>query len=122
MTTPLVAMAVHSDELQLTNRLKDSRSPYVGISFRSLHDCHSHLDQVRSHMNNPVAWQMWDPEALDLARKHNRLLFLSIGYAACHCTQALLDRRTRSALILTENKGAMSWNERASSLQTLLTS
>ena len=58
-------------------------------------------------MNNPVAWQMWDSEALDLARKHNRLLFLSIGYAACHCTQAPLDLRTGSALILTGDKGAM---------------
>ena len=37
-------------------------------------------------MNNPVAWQLWDPETLDLAKKHNRLLFVSIGYAACHCT------------------------------------
>lgn len=36
-------------------------------------------------MNNPVAWQMWTPEALGLAKKHNRLLFVSIGYAACHC-------------------------------------
>lgn len=35
-------------------------------------------------MNNPVAWQTWGPEALGLAKKHNRLLFLSIGYAACH--------------------------------------
>ncbi|KAK4698020.1 uncharacterized protein P7C71_g137, partial [Lecanoromycetidae sp. Uapishka_2] len=35
-------------------------------------------------MNNPVAWQIWGPEALGLAKKHNRLLFLSIGYAACH--------------------------------------
>ena len=37
-------------------------------------------------MNNPVAWQMWDAEALALAKKFNRLLFVSIGYAACHCT------------------------------------
>ena len=37
-------------------------------------------------MKNPVAWQMWCPEALGLAKKHNRLLFVSIGYAACHCT------------------------------------
>ena len=37
-------------------------------------------------MNNPVAWQEWGEEALALARKHNRLLFISIGYAACHCT------------------------------------
>ena len=38
-------------------------------------------------MKNPVAWQMWGPEALDLARNYNRLLFLSIGYAACHCME-----------------------------------
>jgi len=36
-------------------------------------------------MNNPVAWQMWGPEAIALAKKSNRLLFVSIGYAACHC-------------------------------------
>ena len=36
-------------------------------------------------MHNPVAWQMWGPEALALAKKSNSLLFVSIGYAACHC-------------------------------------
>ncbi|KAF2085745.1 hypothetical protein K490DRAFT_45722 [Saccharata proteae CBS 121410] len=54
-------------DLKLTNRLNESRSPYV-----------------RGHMNNPVAWQMWDDEAIALAKKTNRLLFVSIGYAACH--------------------------------------
>lgn len=41
--------------------------------------------QVRGHKNNPVAWQEWDQEALSLAKTYNRLLFVSIGYAACHC-------------------------------------
>ncbi|KAK8212572.1 Six-hairpin glycosidase-like protein [Phyllosticta capitalensis] len=54
-------------DIQLTNRLSESRSPYV-----------------RGHMNNPVAWQLWGPEAIALAKKTNRLLFVSIGYAACH--------------------------------------
>ena len=35
-------------------------------------------------MHNPVAWQNWSPEAISLAKEHNRLLFVSIGYAACH--------------------------------------
>lgn len=35
-------------------------------------------------MNNPVAWQMWGPEAIAMAKQSNRLLFISIGYAACH--------------------------------------
>ncbi|KAL5121443.1 hypothetical protein ACEQ8H_000514 [Pleosporales sp. CAS-2024a] len=61
------ASAPSGDGLPLTNRLKESRSPYV-----------------RGHMNNPVAWQPWGPEALELAKKSNRLIFVSIGYAACH--------------------------------------
>jgi uncharacterized protein YyaL (SSP411 family) len=36
-------------------------------------------------MDNPVAWQMWTPEALALAKKLDKLLFVSIGYSACHC-------------------------------------
>ena len=56
------------EDLKLVNRLGESRSPYV-----------------RGHMNNPVAWQMWNKEALALAKKTNKLLFVSIGYAACHC-------------------------------------
>jgi hypothetical protein len=58
-------------EVKLVNRLSESRSPYV-----------------RGHMDNPVAWQMWTPEALALAKKTDRLLFVSIGYSACHCMSA----------------------------------
>lgn len=36
-------------------------------------------------MHNPVAWQLWDQKAVELAKKYNRLIFLSIGYSACHC-------------------------------------
>jgi uncharacterized protein YyaL (SSP411 family) len=36
-------------------------------------------------MHNPVAWQLWDSKAIELAKKHNRLIFVSIGYSACHC-------------------------------------
>ncbi|KAF2463618.1 uncharacterized protein BDR25DRAFT_307650 [Lindgomyces ingoldianus] len=61
------ASAAPGDDLKLVNRLNESRSPYV-----------------RGHMNNPVAWQMWGPEAITLAKKSNRLMFVSIGYAACH--------------------------------------
>ncbi|KAI9652313.1 MAG: hypothetical protein M1829_001675 [Trizodia sp. TS-e1964] len=40
--------------------------------------------QLREHMNNPVAWQLWGEEAFSLAKKHNRLMFVSFGFAACH--------------------------------------
>lgn len=36
-------------------------------------------------MHNPVAWQLWGDEAIELAKKENKLLFVSIGYSACHC-------------------------------------
>lgn len=52
---------------KLVNRLGASKSPYV-----------------RAHGHNPVAWQLWDAESMELARRHNRLIFLSIGYSACH--------------------------------------
>jgi hypothetical protein len=68
--------------LKLVNRLSESRSPYV-----------------RGHMNNPVAWQMWTPETLELAKKHDRLIFVSIGYAACHCTYLV---RPDAHFVLTE--------------------
>ncbi|KAF2716806.1 hypothetical protein K431DRAFT_234548 [Polychaeton citri CBS 116435] len=53
--------------VSLTNRCSESKSPYV-----------------RSHVDNPTAWQLWTPETLELARRTNRLLFVSIGYSACH--------------------------------------
>jgi Protein of unknown function, DUF255 len=77
------------EPLKLKNRLNESRSPYVSVLIALLARLYSppspDTNQVRGHMNNPVAWQMWEPEALALAKKHDRLLFVSIGYAACHC-------------------------------------
>lgn len=55
------------EKVVLTNRANESRSPYV-----------------RAHATNPVAWQLWGDEAIELARRENRLLFISIGYSACH--------------------------------------
>ncbi|KFX95617.1 hypothetical protein O988_05718, partial [Pseudogymnoascus sp. VKM F-3808] len=52
---------------ELKNRAAESRSPYV-----------------RGHRNNPVAWQIFGDEAIQLAKKENKLLFISIGYSACH--------------------------------------
>ena len=36
------------------------------------------------HAHNPVEWYPWGPEALQKARDENKLLIISIGYAACH--------------------------------------
>jgi uncharacterized protein YyaL (SSP411 family) len=36
------------------------------------------------HQHNPVHWRPWGPAALDEARRLDRPILLSIGYAACH--------------------------------------
>ncbi len=36
------------------------------------------------HAQNPVDWYPWGPEAFEKARRENKPIFLSIGYAACH--------------------------------------
>ena len=49
------------------NRLAQTSSPYL-----------------LQHKNNPVDWWPWCPQALDEARRLNKPILLSIGYAACH--------------------------------------
>ena len=49
------------------NRLGKESSPYL-----------------RQHQYNPVDWYPWGPEALALAKKLDKPIFLSIGYSACH--------------------------------------
>jgi uncharacterized protein YyaL (SSP411 family) len=50
-----------------TNRLINENSPYL-----------------LSHAHNPVDWYPWSKEALEKARREDKPIFLSIGYAACH--------------------------------------
>lgn len=51
----------------LQSRVKDSSSPYV-----------------RAQAKTPVAWQLFDQAAVDLAKKQNKLIFLHVGFLACH--------------------------------------
>ena len=39
---------------------------------------------LRQHMHNPVDWRPWGDDALQLARKLDRPLLVSVGYSACH--------------------------------------
>ncbi len=50
-----------------TNSLIDETSPYL-----------------LQHAHNPVDWHAWNDETLALAKKENKLILISIGYAACH--------------------------------------
>jgi uncharacterized protein YyaL (SSP411 family) len=49
------------------NRLARETSPYL-----------------LQHKHNPVDWWPWGPEALAEAKRTNRPILLSVGYAACH--------------------------------------
>ncbi len=53
--------------LAAENRLLGHDSPYLAM-----------------HGDDPVAWQDWSAEVLAQAKKQNKLLFVSIGYFACH--------------------------------------
>jgi hypothetical protein len=39
---------------------------------------------LRQHADNPVDWHPWGAEALELARRLDKPILLSIGYSACH--------------------------------------
>jgi hypothetical protein len=49
------------------NRLANASSPYL-----------------QQHADNPVDWYEWSDEALQLQKKENKPLLISIGYASCH--------------------------------------
>ena len=58
---------MNSTEHKFTNQLIHESSPYL-----------------LQHAHNPVNWYPWGKEALDKAQKENKLIIVSIGYAACH--------------------------------------
>ncbi len=39
---------------------------------------------LQAHAYNPVDWYPWGEEALEKAKKENKMIFLSIGYHTCH--------------------------------------
>lgn len=71
-----LAWVVSADEAALknpdgswkwTNRLIHETSPYLLL-----------------HAHNPVDWYPWGDEAIELAKKENKLIFLSVGYSTCY--------------------------------------
>lgn len=45
---------------------------------------HETSPYLLQHAHNPVNWYPWGAEALDKAKKENKMLLISVGYAACH--------------------------------------
>ena len=45
---------------------------------------HESSPYLLQHAHNPVEWHAWGEEALEKAKRENKLILVSIGYAACH--------------------------------------
>src|SRR5258708_7330901 len=45
---------------------------------------HETSPYLLQHAHNPVDWYPWGDEALNKAKKENKMLLISVGYAACH--------------------------------------
>ena len=50
---------------------------------------HESSPYLLQHAHNPVNWYAWGDEALKKARDENKMLVISIGYAACHWCHAM---------------------------------
>src|SRR6478736_4600576 len=62
------------------NRLARESSPYL-----------------LQHKHNPVDWWAWGPEALAEAKRANKPILLSVGYAACHWCHVMAHESFESA-------------------------
>lgn len=63
----------HLSEKHLANKLENETSPYL-----------------LQHMYNAVNWYPWGDEAIELARKQDKPILLSIGYSACHWCHVMM--------------------------------
>jgi uncharacterized protein YyaL (SSP411 family) len=56
----------------------------IDINFNQNNLAQSGSPYLRQHAKNPVHWQEWNSDVLDEAKRLNKPLLVSIGYAACH--------------------------------------
>ncbi len=59
--------AANKESHKHTNQLINESSPYL-----------------LQHAHNPVNWHPWNDQTLAKAKKENKLIIISVGYAACH--------------------------------------
>jgi uncharacterized protein len=67
-----ILLLVATTAVAKPNRLATAKSPYL-----------------REHAGNAVDWMPWGAEALARAKREQRPIFLSIGYASCHWCHVL---------------------------------
>ncbi len=75
-------LPVAAGAASLANRLAGHPSPYLAL-----------------HGSDPVAWQEWNADTVARARRENRLLFVSVGYFACHWCHVMQRESYKNAQI-----------------------
>ena len=78
----LLTFSTYCSAGELHNRLAGNASPYLAM-----------------HAGDPTAWQSWSRETVELARKQNKLLFVSVGYFSCHWCHVMQRESYRNAAI-----------------------
>jgi len=63
----LFSNLLYAESYKYTNELIKEDSPYL-----------------LQHSHNPVHWYAWNNKTFELAKRENKLIFLSIGYSTCH--------------------------------------
>lgn len=67
---------------QYTNELVNETSPYL-----------------LQHAHNPVNWKPWNTNTLAQAKQENKLMLISVGYAACHWCHVMEDESFKDSLV-----------------------
>lgn len=65
-----------------SNSLINHASPYINL-----------------HANDKVNWRLWDESILEQAQQEDKLLFISIGYFACHWCHVMRDESFNDSVI-----------------------
>lgn len=78
----LLALPLAVAASALTNRLANHPSPYLAL-----------------HGSDPVAWQEWNADTVARAKRENKLLFVSVGYFACHWCHVMQRESFKNAQI-----------------------
>ena len=66
---------------QTQNKINDKMNNSHAYTNELIHESSPYLLQ---HAHNPVNWYPWGEKALKKAKDENKILIISIGYAACH--------------------------------------
>lgn len=78
----LIIAPVPAVAAPLANRLAHHPSPYLAL-----------------HGSDPVAWQEWNADTVARARRENKLLYVSVGYFACHWCHVMQRESYKNAQI-----------------------